>query len=83
MRDTSASLRGGTLVGAKIHTWWYQSVGCARAPGRAGHSVEPVTQRHTPFAKFSVNSGEIDLSFKGSAHSGAKPVSHQALSPNS
>lgn len=49
----------------------------------AWRSVEPVGQRHTLFAKFSVNSDEIDLNFKGSVHSGAEPVAHRALSPNS
>lgn len=61
-------------MGAKIHTWWHQSLWCTWAPGRAGHSVEPVGQRYTPFAKFSVNSDEIDLNFKGSVHLGAESI---------
>lgn len=44
------------------------------APGRARRSVEAVGQRHIPFAKFSVNLGEIDLSFKGSVHLGPEAV---------
>lgn len=36
-RHKCPSLKGGTLVGAKIHTWQYQSVVCT------GHLEEPGT----------------------------------------